>query len=66
MLSLSKQRNLRLLKSMIDVHGIEKFLNIAHNYRSERESRHYYTVSGDPQRILKFAERNSRSIKRVI
>ena len=39
-----RKKHLRLLKNMVHAHGIEKVLENC-TYRSERESRHYYTVS---------------------
>ena len=43
-LSSSKKMNLLLLKNRVDAHGTEKVFESC-TYRSERESRHYYTVS---------------------
>ena len=43
-LTSSKQRRLRLLKNMIAVHGIDKVFGYC-TYRSEKESRRYYSVT---------------------
>ena len=42
----SKQRHILLLKNMVDVHGIAKVFEYC-TYRSEKESRHYYSVTTD-------------------
>jgi len=39
-----RKMHLHLLKNMVEAHGIEKVFENC-TYRSERESRHYYTVS---------------------